>query len=165
MTTGAGGAGGGGAGGAGGKPATGVGGSGGAGKGGGGGATGNKDGGTTDAGGLAMCRNATTCKASDPACLRACGTGRDVTCECGTGVLVGRLVCETGCEKTDGGTATDAGAVRACPANVKSGTTACTPKTETTCETACTNHERRECVCATAAGRSVWFCFSPLTCP
>ncbi|HVU52030.1 MAG TPA: hypothetical protein VHL80_15135, partial [Polyangia bacterium] len=144
--------------------ATGAGGKGGAGGGGGkGGGGGNADGGA-GAGGIEMCKHATTCAAGDPPCLRACGTGRDVTCECGTGALAGKLVCETVCEKADAG-ATDGGAVPACAATIRSGTTACTPKTETTCETACAAKLHRECLCAATTGaKGVWFCFRPTVC-
>jgi hypothetical protein len=136
-----------------------------AGKGGGAGTGGNRDGGAGDAGALAMCRNATTCKAGDPPCLRSCGNGRDVTCECGTGTLAGMLVCDNVCVRPDGGTTMDAGAVPACPANIRSSTTACTPRTEMTCETACANNMHRECVCAaTGGGRGVWFCFAATAC-
>jgi hypothetical protein len=132
-----------------------------------GGATGNKDGGVADDGGtgLAMCKHATTCAAGDPPCLRACGTGRDVTCECGTGALAGKLVCETVCERPDGGGATDGGVPAMCPATIRSGATACTPKTETTCETACAAKLHRECTCvATTGARGVWFCFRATAC-
>jgi hypothetical protein len=148
--------------------ATGGGGKGGATGGGGkGGATGNRDGGVGDAGSLAMCKHATTCNAGDPSpCLRACGTGRDATCECGTGALAGKLVCETVCERPDGGGSTaDGGTVPACPANIKSGTTTCTPRTETTCETPCAAMMHHECICAATAGtKGVWFCFKATTC-
>jgi hypothetical protein len=140
---------------------------GGAGKGGGAGTTGgSKDGGATDAGGIAMCKHATTCKAGDPPCLRACGIGgRDETCECGTGALAGLLVCDTICTRADAGTTTDGGAAPACPTNIRSGTTACTPRTETTCETACANKLHRECVCAAIpSGRGFWFCFPETAC-
>ena len=131
---------------------------------GGGGAAGHKDGGAGDAGPIATCKQATTCVAGDPPCLRACGTGKDVTCECGTGVLAGKLVCDNVCEKPDAGAGTDAGAIAACPATVKSGTTACTPKTESMCETACQNMMHRECVCTAVGGKAVWLCLKALAC-
>jgi hypothetical protein len=137
---------------------------GGAGAGGAGGA-GNRDAGAGDAGATPMCRNATTCKASDPPCVRPCGTGRDTTCECGTGVLAGMLVCSSICERPDGGGATDGGAVTACPANIRSGTTACVPRTDMTCETPCQAMMHRQCDCAaTGGGRGVWFCFKATAC-
>jgi hypothetical protein len=131
-----------------------------------GGRMGTRDAGVSDAGGaLTACRHATTCTAGDPPCLKACAAGGDATCECGTGALAGKLVCETVCERPDAGGATDAGATRACVATIKSGTTACTPRTESTCETACQNMEHRECTCvATAGTRGVWFCFKPTAC-
>jgi hypothetical protein len=139
-----------------------------AGKGGGagaGGTTGNRDAGAGDAGALPACKHATTCAAGDPSpCVRACGAGRDDTCECGTGALAGKLVCETTCQRPDAG-ATDGGAVMVCPATIRSGTTACRPRTESTCETACQAAMHRECTCvATTAGAGVWFCFKPTAC-
>jgi hypothetical protein len=113
-----------------------------------------------------MCKHATTCAAGDPSpCVRACGTGRDATCECGTGTLAGKLVCETVCARPDGGAPTDGGTVPACAATIKSGATACTPRTEMTCETACAANMHRECTCvATAGTKGVWFCFKPSAC-
>lgn len=152
--------------GAGGKGAAGKGGTGGkGGTAGAGGKGGNADGGAGGAGAIAMCKHATTCTAGDPPCLHACGTGRDTTCECGTGALAGKLVCETTCDRPDAG-AVDGGATPACAANLKSGTTACTPKTEMTCETACAAKMHRECICAATTGtKGVWFCFRPTACP
>ena len=131
---------------------------------GGAGATGHKDGGAADVRAIAACKNATTCAAGDPPCLRACGTGKDVTCECGTGVLAGKLVCDNVCEKPDAGAGKDGGAVAACPAALKSGATACTPKTESTCETPCQNLMHRECVCTAVGGKDVWLCVKAVAC-
>jgi hypothetical protein len=141
------------------------------GRGGAGGTRGTRDGGVADArvadaGALAACKRATTCAMGDPPCLRACGGGgRDVTCECGTGVLAGRLVCEATCARLDAG-APDGGTPPACAANIRSGMTACTPRTETTCDTPCANMMHRQCTCVAGTGgaRSVWFCFGATTC-